>query len=304
MTDYSLRTAVAFFIFKRPATTLRVFDAIAQARPPRLFVIADGPRTAEDIAQCNAARAIVEQIDWPCEVKTNYAEANMGLKRRFDSGLRWLFDQVEEAIILEDDCLPDPSFFRFCEELLERYRDDERIMHISGDNFLYGKSPRTVSYYFSRYPHIWGWATWRRAWRYYDTEMTAWIGAVDKNVFLRQFDDPRERLFWRETWDKVCTGVINTWDYQWTFACLSRAGLCINPSHNLVANIGFGAGATHTVGTADHVENPVMSMEFPLIHPREFSRDLKADRITAHAQFRKPTFAERVVRKARSSFQC
>ncbi|MFM7711944.1 MAG: glycosyltransferase family 2 protein, partial [Microcystis sp.] len=142
-----------------PDTTARVFEAIRQAKPPKLLVVADGPRAdrADDIEKCKAARAIIEGVDWDCEVLTNYSDVNLGCKNRVSSGLNWVFDTVEEAIILEDDCVPDPTFFRFCEELLEYYRHDQRIMVISGNNFQFGKKRTGYSYYFSVYTHCWGW---------------------------------------------------------------------------------------------------------------------------------------------------
>ena len=151
-------TPVAFIIFNRPDTTKRVFAEIAKARPPKLLVIADGPRADHpaDVEKCAAVRAIIDGVDWDCEVLKNYSDVNLGCKRRVSSGLDWVFDTVEEAIILEDDCLPHPTFFRFCEEMLEKYRDDKRIAMISGDNLQFGRKRTGYSYYFSRYPHIWG----------------------------------------------------------------------------------------------------------------------------------------------------
>jgi hypothetical protein len=165
MADFQLTTPVAFLIFNRPDTTAKVFEAIRQAKPPKLLVVADGPRPdrPDDIEKCKAARGVVEQVDWDCEVLRNYSDVNLGCKKRVSSGLDWVFNTVEEEIILEDDCLPHPTFFRFCEELLDYYRHDERIMVISGDNFQFGRNCTEYSYYFSRYNHCWGWSTWRRS---------------------------------------------------------------------------------------------------------------------------------------------
>ncbi|MEW6491011.1 MAG: glycosyltransferase family 2 protein, partial [Cyanobacteriota bacterium] len=164
-----MKTPVVFIIFNRPDTTQKVFEAIRQAHPPLLFVIADGPRPnkpGED-QKCAATRAIIDQVDWDCEVLTNYSEINLGCERRVSSGLNWVFDTVEEAIILEDDCLPHPTFFSFCEELLDYYRNDQRVMVITGQNVQFGRKRTDYTYYFSRYNHCWGWASWRRAWRSY-----------------------------------------------------------------------------------------------------------------------------------------
>jgi hypothetical protein len=176
MSNYQLRTPVAFIIFNCPETTDRVFEQIAKAKPSKLLVIADGPRenSPGEAERCAAVRSIIDNVDWDCEVLTNYSDVNLGCKRRIASGLDWVFDTVEEAIILEDDCLPDPTFFRFCDELLEKYRDDERITMISGDNFQFDRKKTDSSYYFSRDPHIWRWASWRHVWKNYDVDMQLW----------------------------------------------------------------------------------------------------------------------------------
>ena len=176
MTNWKLETPVAFLVFNRPHTTDKVFSEIAAANPRKLLIVADGPRPDQpgEAERCVAVRAIVDRVDWDCEVLTNYSDINLGCKARISSGLDWVFDTVEEAIVLEDDCLPHPSFFRFCEELLVKYRDDERIAQIGGVNFQSGRRRTNYSYYFSRYAHIWGWATWRRAWRHYDVALKAW----------------------------------------------------------------------------------------------------------------------------------
>nr|MBA3765731.1 glycosyltransferase family 2 protein [Acidobacteriota bacterium] len=171
-----MNVPVALIIFNRADTTARVLAEIAKARPSKLLVIADGPRAdhPDDAEKCLAARAAIDRVNWDCEVLTNYSEVNLGCGARPSSGLDWVFENVAEAIILEDDCLPHPTFFPFCAELLERHRDDERVMMISGDNFQFGRKRTQYSYYFSRYTHTWGWATWRRAWRYFDREIKLW----------------------------------------------------------------------------------------------------------------------------------
>jgi len=265
-------------IFKRPDTTQRVFEAIAQARPRQLFVVADGPRHPGEAPLCAAARAIVQAVDWECDVRTNFAETNLGLKRRIASGLDWVFEQVEQAIILEDDCLPDPSFLPFCAELLDRYRDDERIAHISGDNFLSGPRVSTASYIFTRYIYVWGWATWRRAWRKFDREMALWDDAAVRARVLDQFPDPKERRFWAAIWQQVRTGTISTWDYPWAYACRASGGLGVIPSTNLVTNVGFGAAATHTVVETGFGAVARRSLAFPLVHPPAVAVDETAER--------------------------
>jgi hypothetical protein len=280
-----LKTPVAFLIFNRPETTARVFSEIARAKPPKLLVIADGPRDGREgeAEKCMAARAIIERVDWDCEVLTNYSDVNMGCKRRVSSGLSWVFEEVEEAIVLEDDCLPHPSFFPFCEELLERYRADERVMAISGDNFQFGLRRTPYSYYYTRYVHIWGWASWRRAWRHYDVSMKLWseLRATDWLAYIMGQEDMA--AYWREIFELVYEGRIDTWDYQWVFACWAQNALTVSPEVNLISNIGFGDEATHTHagGSDNRMANlPTVQMDFPLQHPPYMMRHNDADRFT------------------------
>lgn len=287
MPVFQLKTPVAFLIFSRPDTTIRVFEEIRRARPPRLLVVADGPRADRpgEADKCQTVRAIVTRVDWPCEVFTNYSDVNLGCKRRVSSGLDWVFDNVEEAIILEDDCLPHPSFFRFCEELLDKYRDDERIMMISGDNFQVGRQRTSYSYYFSQYVHIWGWASWRRAWKKYDVSMKLWPKVRDGGWLVDLFAEKRIVRYWSRLFEQVYRGEINTWDYQWTFACLVQRGLIILPNNNLVSNIGFGGEATHTAVQSRFANMNTEPMLFPLSHPPCIIQDAKADIITNNKMY-------------------
>ncbi|MEW6578464.1 MAG: glycosyltransferase family 2 protein [Chloroflexota bacterium] len=289
-----LDVPVAFLIYKRPDVTRRVFAAIAAARPRRLYVIADGPRDEAEAARCAATRAIIEEVDWPCEVFTNYAETNLGLKRRVSSGLDWVFAHEEQAIILEDDCLPDPTFFRFCAELLERYANDPRVMHISGDNFLPDKRFGRTSYIFTRYIYVWGWATWRRAWQHFDIDMQSWKDATIRSRLLQQFANPQERRFWNNVWEQTSAGQINSWDYAWAFACMASNGLGIIPSKNLVTNIGFGPNATHTLVKSGFGPVPSASMEFPLIHPDVVARDIAVDSLLGKLASTRPPLHARI----------
>ena len=287
-----MKTAVALILFRRPEETAMVFERIREARPEKLLVIADGPRpgNAEDERECERARAVVDGVDWPCEVMRNFADENLGLKRRIPSGLDWVFEQVEEAIILEDDCLPHPSFFPYCEELLERYRDDERVIHISGSQLL-PEPPKEWSYHFSRGPAIWGWATWRRAWRLFDVELTDWHAMTrrQRKARLREmFEEPAEQRHWGFVWDS--SREIDNWDAQWSYAALSRGLLAIHPNRNMISNIGFGDEATNA--TADPLgiaARPLQGISFPLEHPPEVVRNVEADRLASHL-FRRPRF--------------
>jgi hypothetical protein len=281
-----MKTPVAFIIFNRPDTTARVFEAIRQAKPPLLLVIADGARSSKsgEAEKCVATRAIIDGVDWDCEVRTNYSDVNLGCKRRVSSGIDWVFEQVEEAIILEDDCLPHPSFFDYCDELLDKYRYDTRIMSISGDNFQFGRKRNTDSYYFSQYNHIWGWATWRRAWKHYDVDVQLWNTVRDDGWLNDILNDRSIVKVWQKNFQDVHDGKVDTWDYQWVFACWIQSGLTILPNVNLISNIGFGADATHTKSADNEFANlPVEAISLPLQHPKFVVRNLEADKYFEHS---------------------
>lgn len=305
MDNFKLITPIVFIIFNRPDTTQRVFEAIRQAKPPKLLVIADGPRAdrVDEVEKCAQARVIIEQVDWDCDVLTNYSEVNLGCKRRVSSGLDWAFNTVEEAIILEDDCLPHPTFFRFCQELLEKYRNDERIMIISGDNFQLGNKRTEYSYYFSKYNHIWGWASWHRAWKCYDVKMNLWP-EVKKEKWLKDIlKDNYEVAYWDTVFSKVYAGEIDTWDYQWTFACWIQSGLAILPNVNLISNIGFGADSTHTIDRNSPFANlQTEEMKFPLLNPNFIIHDTISDDITTKRMFI-GSFFRRFVNKLKAIYK-
>ena len=240
---------VAFFVFNRPECTRRVFDEIARARPQKLLLVADGPRDDHptDAKKVAATREIIEAIDWPCEVHRNFSDENLGCKRRMVSGIGWVFDTVEEAVILEDDCLPDATFFSFCDKLLPRYREDRRVMAVGGSNFQQGRRRSQHGYYFSRHTSIWGWASWRRAWQHFDLEMKTWPEFRDMGGMQAVTDTPREASMWTGAFNIQYEGKLDAWDYSWTFACWSQSGLTVTPDVNLISNIGFGPGAVHTL---------------------------------------------------------
>lgn len=242
---------VAFFVFNRPDLTQIVFKMLAKAKPKILFVVADGPRFPEEAEKCEQARAVVDRVDWDCEVFTNFSDKNLGCGRRIASGIEWVFSEVEEAIFLEDDCLPVLSFFPFCQVLLEHYRHDERIMTINGNNFQSGQRRTEYSYHFSKYCASWGWASWRRAWKHYDYEMKSWPEFKQTGMMEMVCNDPYELKFWTKLFDSIYEnpGGIDTWDHQWNYACWSQNGLAVEPGVNLVSNLGLGrSDATHTTG--------------------------------------------------------
>jgi hypothetical protein len=285
-----MKTPVALLIFNRPSCTQRVFEAIRQAQPSTLLAIADGPRAdrPDDIEKCAAARAIIDRVDWDCEVIKNYSDTNLGCGIRPATGISWVFEQVESAIILEDDCIPHPDFFRFCDELLERYRDDERVMHISGNNFWSSKYQAEESYFFSRYTLSWGWATWRRAWQHYDFDMKYWLQIAPKHqqqLLKNLLSDEHAAKTWQKIFQDAIDLNLDCWDYQWTLACWLQDGLAIVPDVNLVSNIGFDADATHT-RSADttsldcpQLSVPATAIDFPLRHPELVLQNRSVDRL-------------------------
>lgn len=287
MANEQLQTPVAFIIFNRPDSTARVFQEIARAKPTRLLVVADGPRADRvgEAEKCAAARAIINQVNWKCEVFTNFSDENLGCKQRVSSGIDWIFEQVEEAIILEDDCLPHPTFFRFCQEMLERYRYDSRIGMISGDNFQFGRIHNDASYYFSHYGHIWGWASWRRAWSNYNRDAALWPEFRDGNYLDGLVTGRSEYRYWFRAFQSVYDGKIDTWDYQWALSLWGQGMLSILPNVNLISNIGFEPTATHTRGSSIYANLSTVAMGFPLRHPSVFLPNYEADSFTASKLF-------------------
>lgn len=282
MSDQEFSIPILFLIFNRPETTDIVFQRIRELQPRYLFVSADGPRIQKEneLERCNAARKIIEKVDWVCEVKTHYCDVNLGCKVGVSSGIDWFFEQVEEGIILEDDCLPDQTFFQFCRSMLEYYRHDEHVMHIGGTNFQDGKIRGTGSYYFSSIPHIWGWATWRRAWKKYDVSISSFPALLMNNEFERIFTDKRVRKYWLKNFDLVHSNRKDTWDIQWVYAVSINQGISIIPNQNLVSNIGFEEGATHTFNQSDPLANRSVESLNSIVHPSAVVPDIQADAYT------------------------
>lgn len=267
MNTFIMTTPIAFLVFNRPEETAAVFKAIREVRPRHLLVVADGPRVnrPDDVKKCAKVRSIIEQVDWPCEVVCNYSETNLGCKTRVSSGLDWVFSQVEEAIILEDDCLPDSTFFRFCQEMLDQYRFDERITMISGANLLGEWKSAVQSYHFSTNGGIWGWASWRRAWQHYDVNMPLWWERASQLKISAALGGGRFYRARAIEYGRAAAGKIDTWDYQWNFAQLLHSGVAAVSAVNLVSNIGFNADATHTVNPSTLFSGiPTTPCRFPL----------------------------------------
>ncbi|MBW4627284.1 MAG: glycosyltransferase family 2 protein [Brasilonema octagenarum HA4186-MV1] len=286
-----MQTPVAFIIFKRPHTTEKVFEAIRQAKPPKLFVIADAarPERPGEAEKCEATRAIIERVDWNCEVIKNYSDTNLGCGKRVSSGIDWVFSNVEEAIILEDDCVPHPTFFPFCEELLEKYRYDYRVASISGSNYQFGHRRTNDSYYFSIYNHCWGWASWRRAWQHFDIDMKLWPQIQAEGYLNDILRDYKAVKYWSNLFQSVFENPSDgIWDFQWTFACWIQSSLGIIPKTNLISNIGFGLESTHFTSkkVSPYINMPIEAMQFPLKHPPFMVSNVNADNFTQKTLFK------------------
>ncbi len=251
-------TPILLVVFNRPATTKRVLDRIRSVAPSQLYIAGDGARldVPGEPERCSLARAEATAIDWPCSVHTLFREDHQGLARAMSSAINWFFGDVEDGIVLEDDCIPSQSFFPFCAELLGFYRENPQVMHISGNNFQYGRRRGNASYYFSRYPFVWGWASWRRAWEKFDFDV------------------------------KIPSAQRNSWAAKWVLALERHGGAAIVPNVNLVENIGFGDEATHTKRWARFAFLPAREIGFPLVHPSQVKINDAADVFTYYANFR------------------
>ena len=246
---YKTKSAILFVLFNRPDTTQRVFDQIRDAKPKRLYLTADGPRPGfpDDEELCRRTKEIVGEIDWDCEVKTLFRDENAGCKNGVSAAINWFFSQEDEGIILEDDCLPAISFFKFCDTLLEKYRHDTRIRHITGCNLQFGKKWGNSSYYFSNRTHVWGWASWRRVWDDYDLNLDKYHETDIKQQMKNIYDDDLVAESWANIFKELKAGKINSWAYPLDFANFFNNGLVIIPNENLISNIGFSADATNTL---------------------------------------------------------
>jgi hypothetical protein len=279
-----VQTPVVLIAFRRPGVTQRNLDVLREVQPEQLFIVADGPRPGnpEEARQCEAVRELIETIDWPCKVERKYADRNLGLEANVELGLDWVFSQVDRAIVLEDDCIPDPSFFRFAEELLDRYADEKRVWQIAGDTHLVSESHYGYcSYGFSTWASVWGWATWADRWHDHRAEFNRdHAGAEDRvNETPRTADAVRTHVAVPHPDSLIHDGAVRHftfvstetdgdhygWDHHWWVTIMSRQGLSIIPRINLVEHDGYGEGATHT--RASKVPYPALSMDFPLVHP-------------------------------------
>lgn len=271
-------TPILLIVFNRLDTTIEVFNAIRNQKPRFLFIAADGPRidAEEDIQKCTSVRQIVKQIDWDCQLKTLFRDKNLGCKIAVSSAITWFFNQVDKGIILEDDCVPSDSFFTFCSEMLVKYEFNSEILHIGGTNPI-SRVVEANSYYFSKYNRIWGWASWRRAWEYYDVNINRWPKIKNDGV-LKKYMWGLEKILFTNIFDKVYAGKIDTWDYQW-FLCRLLNGYAIIPDVNLVSNIGFRNDSTHTAKKNRTANLKRYDLREPIEHPTKIELDVYRDKL-------------------------
>jgi hypothetical protein len=274
----TISSPIAYIVFNRPRHTRKTFAAIREQMPSQLFVIADGPREGypEDVERCREVREIVGAIDWPCTVHRNYSDVNLGCKRRVSSGLDWVFSQVDRAIILEDDCVASREFFFFCDTLLEFYRNNEKVWVVNGNSYQPQYQRGDGSYYFSKYPDAWGWATWRRAWQHYQGDLPFLEEWKRSPEWRKCFPVRAEQRYWDRKFKLVQQGKIDTWDYPWIACAMYGGGLAATPNANLVKNIGFDAEGTHTTGLDDGFTYNITPFG-SIVHPSVIKADVQAD---------------------------
>lgn len=266
-------------IFKRPDLTQLVFDQIRKVKPKQLFISADGarPHKTGETEQVEAARKIFEAVDWDCEVKTLYREQNLGCRMAMSGGIDWFFEHVEKGIILEEDCVPDLTFFPFVKEMLEKYENHEEIMSISGLNLIDNQfEQQENSYLFTKFVFYWGWATWKRAWNKMDVHMRRFPEFVEKNYIDRLLQDKSAQKYLLQKFHETHTKQNDSWAYAWFYNCVLHNGLSIVPKHNLIQNVGFGEEATHTNFAEKSFQTSSKALTFPLVHPKEIQAVPKA----------------------------
>ena len=303
-----LVTPVLFIAFNRPELTQKVFEKISEAKPNKLYVAIDGPRQENklDYEKIQKVYKIFKNVNWKCEVFFLKSNTNLGCKVAVSKAISWFFKNEDKGIILEDDCVPNSDFFLFCQEMLIRYENNKKIQMITGNNFQDGIIRGDGSYYFSKLTHVWGWATWKRAWNIYDVNMTFWPKFKNSEEFKNLFNIKFVHKYYASIFDAVYNGKIDTWDYQWNACIWFNEGLCVTPNKNLVTNIGFGPDATHTKDINDKYKGSRPTYKvLPLVHTEKVIRDKKADEYVFLNSMggSEMTILKRLVRKIKSIFK-
>lgn len=287
---YQVKSPILFLIFNRPKETQVSFNAIRLVKPGKLYVSADGPRdNGKDEVVCSETKNILNQIDWDCELITLFREQNLGCGKAVSSAITWFFENEEEGIILEDDCLPTIDFFRFSDTMLEKYREDDRIGHICGCNFQDTLKRGNGDYYFSKLTHVWGWASWRRVWKKYDFQMSHLEKAIESDVLSGLTSNKLYKEILYNAFNRTQKGEINTWDYQYLFLNQVNNRLSIIPNYNMISNIGFNSDGTHTFNSDSPMSNVAFeALPKEIIHPVYFYPNYIADNYTLEKEM--PSF--------------
>jgi len=283
-----LFTPVLFLVFNRPSQTKIVFNAIRNAKPPRLYIACDGPRPnlKKDSELIDQVKQIVSAVDWQCEIKTLFRDVNLGCKLAVSEAISWFFSHEDSGIILEDDCLPSQSFFWFCQTFLELYKYDKSVMAITGLNIA-GSSVSKYDTFFSNFPLMWGWATWADSWHKYDLTMAEWPRfCADSEILRLDIGNLPFMLEISDAMQKTYHGLIDTWDYQWILCCWLNKGLTVVPSLNLIKNIGFDEFATHTYSQPSYLKKlKSHELSWPILVDKSFDVNKEADKFIARYFF-------------------
>ena len=284
-----INTPILFLIFNRPDTTKKVFNAIKKATPAKLYIASDGPREAKEneFKLCQESRSIINEIDWNCEVKILFRDKNLGCKIAVSSAIDWFFQHENEGIILEDDVLPCNDFFHFCESMLIKYRNDNRVVMVTGNNLL-GGNVASNEYYYSNFYSIWGWATWKRSWDTYDVNIINWPDPFIKNYLNHSFSKKLSR-YYETSFNLIKDNKIDTWDHQWTYNCIINSGFCITPRANLVTNIGVIGAHSPKLSENHFIPFGIIDIQ-NLKHPKYKIADYESDNIFTKLKIKNTSF--------------
>lgn len=289
------QTPILLLVFNRPELTKRLLKSLEQVKPKNIFVVADGPRenNLQDFPLCQSVRDLFSNLNWECSVYRLFRDNNLGCAKSVSDGITWFFKHNEHGIILEDDCIANPSFFPFCETLLERYKTEKNIFHISGNNFQDGIMRGDGDYYYSIFNHLWGWATWKRAWEHFNFD----INNEMTSEFKKFVNNKKIIDYFSKQFELVKESKLDSWGFRWTYACWENKALSVLPNQNLVSNIGFGPDATHTIQKDSSQSNlEAMTIHFPLNYPKEIKRSLNADIYTFQKVFQPKESLERKIK--------
>jgi hypothetical protein len=281
-------TPVLFIIYNRPDLTFKVFEAIQKVKPSRLYITADGPNTLkkDDEALCSQSRSVINRIDWDCALKVQMKKNNIGCKLHLSNAINWFFNNEEEGIILEDDTLPNESFFHYCAELLNYYRNDCTIGHIGGNFFNKDFPVLDGSYYYSKYPHVWGWATWRRAWKLYDVAVSTFPNTLINDSFNKYFNSGFEKYTFYNKFNQVYLNKKDTWYEQWLYTLWYNDMYSITPKFNLVSNLDFDKGTAHIKWRKNFANIPTRKLT-AISHPVIKEPDFIADKLSYKLLFKR-----------------